>query len=189
MNDPLDFLLHRQSVPMRQLQAPGPDTQTLLRLCDAAIRVPDHGKLTPWRLLTVEGEAKLEMGRRLAQLALENYPDLPPTKLEKERKRYTFAPLIIIVVARIDPENRIPAQEQLLSAGCVAYNLLLGAQALGFGADWRTGWAAHDRKAAQILGLADNERVVGFMHVGTPRRELPERRRASADGFVSAWTP
>ncbi len=189
MNDPLDFLLHRQSVPMRQLQEPGPDAPTLARLCEAVIRVPDHGKLEPWRLITIEGDAKLEMGRRLAARAMEKYPDLPPTKREKELKRYTYAPLIIIVVARIDPENRIPAQEQLLSAGCVAYNVLLGAQALGFGADWRTGWATRDREAAQILGLADNEQIVGFMHVGTPRRELPERRRVAAEGFVTRWTP
>src|SRR5699024_9330961 len=151
-HDPLDLLARRLSVPSRQLQAPGPDAATLERLLEVAIRVPDHGKLVPWRLLVVEGDAKLELGRRLADIAVRRDPELPATKQEKERKRYTWAPLVVIVVARIDDVSRIPAQEQLLSAGCVAYNLLLGAQALGFGAQWLTGWAAYDREAARLLG-------------------------------------
>lgn len=188
MTDPLHFLARRQSVPSRQLQAPGPDHETLARLLEVAVRVPDHGKLTPWRLVTVQGEAKLQLGRRLAELAATKNPDIPEPKKEKERTRYTFAPLVIVVVARIDPESRIPGQEQLLSAGCVAYNLLLGAQALGFGAQWLTGWAAYDRDAARLLGLAENERVVGFVHIGTPKRDMPERERPLPATVTSTWT-
>jgi len=188
MHDPLHFLLERHSVPLRQLEAPGPDAAEQARLFAAAIRVPDHGKLTPWRLITLAGEAKLAFGERLLQLAVRKDPDLPPARREKESQRYTFAPLVVAVIARVQ-EGRIPQQEQILSAGCVAYNLLLGAQALGYGAQWVTGWAAYDRDAAALLGLAANERVIGFVHIGTPKLHVPERERPPLDTLVSDWTP
>jgi nitroreductase len=188
MDDPLHSLLERHSVPSRQLQAPGPDAEEQARLFAAAIRVPDHGKLTPWRLITLQGEAKQAFGERLLELALRKDPDLPPARREKESLRYSFAPLVVAVIARVR-EGRIPEQEQILSAGCVAYNLLLGAQALGYGAQWLTGWAAYDRDAAALLGLAGHERVIGFVHIGTPRLEVPERDRPPVDTLVSDWTP
>lgn len=188
MTDPLHFLAQRLSVPSKQLDAPGPNAATLERLLEVAVRVPDHGKLTPWRLILLEGESKLELGRQLAELKIRKDPDLPEAKQEKERRRYTFAPLIIVVVASIHTETHIPEQEQLLSAGCVAHNLLLGAQAHGFGAQWLTGWAAYDRDAAAILGLGEHERVVGFVHIGTPKRDVPERNRPPLDTIVSTWT-
>ena len=188
MDEPLQILLGRHSVPSRQLAAPGPDADEQARLFAAAIRVPDHGKLTPWRLITLEGEAKLAFGERLLELAVRKDPELPPARREKESQRYTFAPLVVAVVARVQ-EGRIPEQEQILSAGCVAYNLLLGAQALGYGAQWLTGWAAYDRDAADLLGLAGDERVIGFVHIGTPKLEVPERDRPPVDTLVSGWTP
>ncbi|GAB3027208.1 nitroreductase [Oleiagrimonas citrea] len=187
-DDALHVLLNRCSVPSRQLEAPGPDASELEHLLTGAIRVPDHGKLEPWRLVTLQGDAKLEFGRRLAQRAVERDPDLPPAKREKETLRYTFAPLVVTVIARIQ-EGRIPEQEQLLSAGCVAYNLLLGAQAMGYGAQWLTGWAAYDPEVAGILGLAAHERVVGFVHIGTPKLDVPQRDRPDLADIVSAWTP
>jgi nitroreductase len=186
--DPLDFLAARTSAPSKQLESPGPDETTLKRLLEIAIRVPDHGKLVPWRLLILRGEAKAELGRRLAELAIAKQPDMPEKKKDKERRRYSFAPLVIAVIARIDAESRIPEREQLLSAGCVAYNLLLGAQALGFGAQWLTSWAAYDRDAAAILDLADNECIAGFIHIGTPKRDVPERVRPPLESVVSTWT-
>ncbi len=188
MTDALQFLDQRRSTPSRQLEAPGPDTATLERLLESAVRVPDHGKLTPWRLIILEGEAKQTLGRRLAELALRNRPDMPEAKQDKERKRYSHAPLVIVVVASLQTDSRIPDQEQLLSAGCVAHNLLLGAQALGFGAQWLTGWAAYDSEAAAILGLAEHERVVAFVHIGTPKRDIPERDRPPLERIVSTWT-
>ncbi|HET7268693.1 MAG TPA: nitroreductase [Oleiagrimonas sp.] len=189
MNDPLHLLAERRSAPSRQLGEPGPDAATLERLLSEAVRVPDHGKLTPWRLLVLHGEAKLELGRQLAAMALTKHPDMPEAKQNKERHRYTHAPLVIAVISRRDPASRIPEQEQLLSAGCVAYNLLLAAQGLGFGAQWLTGWAAYDRDAADVLGLADDEHVIGFVHIGTPRVDIPERVRPALADVVSTWTP
>jgi nitroreductase len=184
----LDFLLHRHSVPSRQLGEPAPDETALRSMLEAAIRVPDHGKLVPFRLALLRGEAKLSFGQRLAELALRKNPDMASSKQEKERQRYTFAPLVVVVISRIDGQSKVPEIEQRLSAGCVAYNLLLAAGARGFGAQWLTGWAAYDTDAAALLGLADNEQVVGFVHIGTPVMDVPDRERPALDELVSAWT-
>ena len=185
----LEFLNQRRSVPSRQLGEPGPDAAQLRQILEAAIRVPDHGKLVPWRLLVIRGEARLELGARLAKIHVAIEPDIPPSVIEKDRDRFNFAPLIVAVIARIEADHpKIPAQEQLLSAGCVAYNLLLGAQALGFGAQWLTGWAAYDDEVARLLGLGANERVVAFVHVGTAKEPAPERARPAIADVWSEWT-
>jgi len=186
---PLEVLNQRRSVPSRQLGEPGPDDAQLRELLGAAIRVPDHGKLAPWRLLVIRGDARARLGAALAAMHLRHEPDAPPAVIEKDRERFNFAPLIVAVIARIEADHpKIPAQEQLLSAGCVAYNLLLGAQALGFGAQWLTGWAAYDREAATLLGLAENERIVSFVHIGTAREPAPERTRPALESVVSEWS-
>lgn len=189
MTDPLDLLNQRRSVPSRQLGAPGPDPDQLRRLLTAAVRVPDHGKLAPWRLILLQGEAKLHFGERLAQLALEANPDLPASNHEKNLKRYTYAPLVIAVIGSPVAESKVPEIEQLMSAGCVCYNLLNGAQALGFGAQWLTGWAAYDARVHDLLGLAGHEKIVGFVHVGTAALEAPERDRPDIGTLVSTWSP
>ena len=177
-SDLLIALQSRRSVPSKQLGGPGPDEATQLRMLQAAARVPDHGKLVPWRLLTIAGETRAALGEKLAQIHQRIEPDIAPALLMKDRERFTFAPLIIAVIARIDEHHpKIPAQEQLLSAGCIAYNLLLGAQALSFGAQWLTGWAAYDADAAALLRLGANERIVAFVHIGTQREAAPERTR------------
>jgi nitroreductase len=154
----------------------------------AAIRVPDHGKLAPWRLVVIRGEARAKLGAALAEMHLRREPGAPPAAIEKDRTRFDHAPLIVAVVARIEADHpKVPPQEQLLSAGCVAYNLLLGAQAQGFSAQWLTGWAAYDREAASLLGLADDERIVAFVHIGTAREPAPERTRPALDSVVSEW--
>ena len=184
----IDSLNQRRSVPSRQLGEPGPDPDQLDALLRAAIRVPDHGKLVPWRLLVIRGEARARLGAALAAIHARNEPAIAPSALDKDRERFTHAPLIVAVVARIEDNHpKIPAQEQLLSAGCVACNLLLGAQALGFGAQWLTGWAAYDSDAAALLGLAANERVIAFVHVGTPNEPAPERHRPELADVVSEW--
>jgi nitroreductase len=126
MSPPLSLLQQRHSVPSRQLGEPAPDAATLNALLQASIRVPDHGKLVPFRLLQMEGEAKLRFGERLAEIAARNMSQLSESKLEKERLRYTFAPLVVVVIACLDPHSKVPAIEQKLSAGCVAHNILLG---------------------------------------------------------------
>ncbi len=186
--DSLDFLNARRSTPARQLGEPGPDAAQLDQLLTAAIRVPDHGKLTPWRLLLIRGEARARLGERLAEIHRRKEPDIADSALTKDRERYSFAPAIVAVIARIDAQHaKIPQQEQLLSAGCVAYNLLLGAQALGFGAQWLTGWAAYDADVGALLGLSAQERIVSFVHIGTAREAAPERTRPALADVVSEW--
>jgi len=185
----LDFLEGRRSLPSRQLGAPGPTPEQLERLLTAAIRVPDHGKLTPWRLLLIRGEDRARLGAALAEIHVRADPGVPPAVVQKDRDRFNFAPLIVTVIARVEPNHpKVPEQEQVLSAGYVAYNLLLGAQALGFGAQILTGWAAYDRDVAQLLGLGANERVVAYVHIGTAREEAPERLRPQLSDVVGEWT-
>ena len=189
MPDSLALLQQRHSVPSRQLGEPAPDEASLQALLEAAIRVPDHGKLVPFRLILLRGDAKLQFGERLAAVAMRNNPEMAGAKLEKERRRYTFAPLVIAVIVRIHAGSTVPEIEQKLCAGNVAHNLLLGAFALGYGAQWLTGWAAYDRGAAAVLGLAGNEHVVGFVHIGTPRIEIPERDRPALGDVLETWAP
>lgn len=184
----LDFLEDRRSVPSRQLGEPGPDPEQLERLLAAAIRVPDHGKLTPWRLLLIRGPARASLGDALAEIHGRADPGVPPAVLQKDRERFNFAALIIAVIARVEPGHpKVPEQEQVLSAGYIAYNLLLGAQALGFGAQILTGWAAYDREVAALLGLGEKERIVAFVHIGTAREAAPERIRPALADLVSEW--
>lgn len=187
MSNPLSLLELRHSVPSRQLGEPAPDEATLRELLAAAIRVPDHGNLVPFRLVRLQGEDKRVWGEKLVELALRKRPDMSPAKLEKERGRYSYAPLIVVVVARLHERGKVPEIEQVLSAGCVAHNLLLGASALGFGAQWLTGWAAYDEDAARLLGLDDHERIVGFVHIGTAREDLPDRERPRLEDVLSTW--
>lgn len=189
MSDSLSLLQHRYSAPSRQLGEPAPDAATLRTLLEAAIRVPDHGKLVPFRLLQMEGEAKLRFGEQLADIAIRNTPEMSESKREKERLRYTFAPLLLVVIARIDPDSKVPEIEQKLSAGCVAHNILLGTYALGFGAQWLTGWAAYDPEAASLLGLKSNEGVIGFIHIGTAQIHIPDRDRPALADVLDSWAP
>ncbi|BBD79576.1 nitroreductase family protein [Aerosticca soli] len=184
-----ELLRQRRSVPARQLTAPAPEGDERRALLEAAVRVPDHGKRVPFRLIVLEGAAKTEFGERLARIAAARDPDASVARQAKERERYAHAPLVLVVVARIEPDGKIPESEQLLSAGCVAYNLLLGAEALGYGAQWLTGWAAYDAEVAALLGLAANERIIGFVHIGTPRASAPERARPALERVVTGWTP
>lgn len=184
---PFDLLSGRRSVPSRQLGEPGPSPEQLERLLAAAIRVPDHGKLTPWRLLLIRGAERQRLGAALADIHRRIEPNVPDAVVAKDRERFDFAPLIVAVIARITPDHKVPQQEQILSAGCVAYNLLLGAQALGFGAQWLTGWAAYDRDVAALLGLADQERIISFVHIGTAREPAPERLRPDVSTLVTEW--
>jgi len=187
--DSLHLLDSRRSVPSKQLAEPGPDDATLLRMLQAAVRVPDHGKLVPFRLLRIQGQARHALGEALAARTLQLDPQAPAAAIEKDRARFSHAPLIVTVIARLTPDHKVPEQEQLLSAGCVCFALLQSAQALGFGAQWLTGWAAYDEAIGQMLGLRENEKIAGFIHIGTPRLDVPERERPDVAALLSDWRP
>ena len=187
--DLLRSLDTRRSTPSRQLGPPGPDDATLLRMLRTAVRVPDHGKLVPFRFLRIHGDARHALGEALVARALELDPHASTATLEKDRARFSHAPLIVTVIARLDAGHKVPEQEQLLSAGCVCFALLQSAQALGFGAQWLTAWVAYDAVIGKTLGLQADEKIVGFIHIGTPRMEAPERDRPDAAALLSDWQP
>lgn len=185
----LQALDARRSVPSKQLGEPGPDEATLLRMLTSAVRVPDHGKLVPFRFLRIAGDARQALGEFLAERTLAGDPLTPPAAVRKDRERFSQAPLVITVIATLQPEHKVPEQEQLMTAGCVCFALLQAAQAHGFGAQWLTAWMAYDPAVAGYLGLGEHERVVGFIHIGTPRMQVPERERPDPRALLRDWTP
>lgn len=192
-NKPTDgcaWLDARRSVPAKQLGAPGPDHATLQRMLQSAVRVPDHGKRVPFRFVRIAGDARHALGEALVARMLELDPDAGSGAIEKDRGRFAHAPLVIVVVAVFDPDDgKIPEQERLLSAGCVCFALLQAAQASGFGATWLTGWPAYDPPVHVLLGLRPHERVVGFIHIGTPKMDVPERERPDPRELLSDLPP
>jgi len=177
----------RRSVPAKQLGEPGPDPATLLRMLTSAVRVPDHGKLVPYRFLRIAGDARHSLGAFLAERAVQRDPQVSPAQLDKDRQRFSHAPLIITVIASPRPSPKVPEAEQLMTAGCVCFALLQAAQALGFGAQWLTAWMAFDPVVHARLGLAEGEQIAGFIHIGTPKTEVPERERPDPAALLQDW--
>ena len=181
----LQLLSERRSASAQTLGAPGPtpeETELLLRL---GARVPDHGKLAPWRFVLFEPAAKTAYVARLTALARSQGDGQRTAKLAK----LSAAPLTIAVLSRPDPEAGIPEWEQLLSAGAVCMNLLIAAEAMGYGANWITDWYAYDEAALAILGAERDERVAGFVHIGTPPEPPLERVRPDVAKLTRWWTP
>ena len=182
-----DYLLTRRSVGIGFLKEPGPTPDELAQILTIGMRVPDHGKITPWRLVVIEGAARLQAGEKLAEIAARNNPGLDEASLEIERGRFLPAPVTIGVISSPKEHPKVPEFEQLLSAGNVAFNLLHAAHALGFGASWVTRWYAFDAEAAAMLGARDGERFVGFVHIGTPTAAIEDRPRPALGDIVSRW--
>jgi len=183
----LALLKQRKSTPARLLQDPAPDDATLAILVETALRVPDHGKLEPWRVLAFRGQPRRDFGTWLMQRRLQLPPAPTEAMLEKDRLKFTSAPVVLVVIARIESTERIPEQEQLLSGGCVCFSLLLAAEALGLGAQWLTGWPAYDAGVRGHLGLSAHERILGFIHLGQRAAEPPERLRPRLDQRYALW--
>jgi len=189
LSEGLEILDRRRSVPSRLLAEPGPDEDQLRRMLQSALRVPDHGKLTPWRLLAIRGDARLQLGDFLVERRRQVEPGVADAALDKDRLRFAHAPLVLAVLSCPRDTDRIPLREQLLSAGCVCFALLQAARALGFGAQWLTGWPAYDAEVCRRLGLADGESVAGFIHIGTAQSDIPERQRPDPHALLQEWRP
>ncbi|MDH4612052.1 nitroreductase family protein [Pseudomonas sp. BN102] len=181
----LDALLNR--VSLGRLQEPAPDAAQRELLFRAALRAPDHGYLRPWRFLTIEGEARAKLGELFVSALQAKDPQAPEAAIAKARAMPLRAPLMVVVIATLQAGHKVPEVEQLLSAGCAAHGILLAAHAQGLGAMWRTGDMAYDRNVAAGLGLGEQERIVGFLYLGSvegERRAAPELTPAD---FVKAW--
>lgn len=182
----LDALLNRVSVP--RLLDPAPTAEQREVLFAAAMRAPDHGHLQPWRFLTVEGQAREQLGEILAQAALAQDAEAPQAVVDKARNGPLRAPLVVVVIAKLQDHVKYPKSEQLLAAGCAAHGILLAAYAQGIGAVWRTGELAYSPQVAEGLGLAEGEEVIAFLYLGTPQKEPRVAEKVDLAEFVSAWS-
>ncbi|HXW24102.1 MAG TPA: nitroreductase [Xanthobacteraceae bacterium] len=187
MPDALDLLKTRRSVKPMDLAGPGPSAAEVETLLTIASRVPDHGKLVPWRFVVFEGDARLAAGAVIASAFKDDHDEANAEQVEFERRRLARAPLVIAVVSRAAPHVKIPEWEQVLSAGAAAMNLVHAAYALGFAASWITEWYAYDRRVLDALGLAPHERIVGFVHIGRPARGSEERDRPPLAAIVQRF--
>lgn len=146
---------------------PGPDDLALHTILSAATRAPDHGKLRPWRFTVIRGAGRGRLGALMAKALTRRHPDAKPAQIDKERNKPLRAPMILVVAAKVDQHARIPAIEQILSAGAAAENVMVAAFALGFGCAWRTGEAAYDPDIKAAFDLAPSDAIVGFLYLGT----------------------
>lgn len=181
----LDLLLARVSVP--RLIEPAPDAAQREILFSAALRAPDHGQLRPFRFLTVEGDARERMGALLAEALQQGGGEIEEKALDKARNGPLRAPLVVVVIARLQEHHKVPKSEQLITAGCAAHGVLLAAYALGIGAVWRTGELSYSPHVAKGLGLEADEEVIAFLYLGTPQNPPRVASKVDVVDFVSEW--
>ena len=182
----LNLLAARRSTLAKNMTEPGPSEEEIDLLIKIGSRVPDHGKLFPWRFVVFQDDARLKFGNTLAARFAETHPEAEDVHIEFERSRFMRAPVVIAVISDTVENHKIPEWEQILSAGAVCQNMLIGAQALGYGAQWLTEWYAFDKVTKTALGLKPGERVAGFIYVGSSSAPLTERPRKAAR--VERWT-
>jgi nitroreductase len=187
MPDALDLLKTRRSAKPNDLAGPPPTDADVETLLTVASRVPDHGKLAPWRFIVFAGDGRARAGEIIAAAYAAKYADATPDQIADEKTRLTRAPLVIAVVSRAVPHVKIPEWEQVLSAGAAAMNLVLAAYALGFAGTWITEWYAYDRRVLDALGLAPHEKIVGFIHIGRQGERPEDRPRPPLSEIVTQF--
>jgi nitroreductase len=185
--DALDLLKSRRSVKPREMNSPGPSPAELDTILTIGARVPDHGKLAPWRFIVFEGDARVRAGDIIAKVFARKNPQATAAEIEVERKRLTDAPLVIGIVSFTRPHPKVPAFEQELSAGASAMNIVTAATALGYGACWLTGWFAFDRDVLEGFGLKPDEKLAGLVHIGTPSKPSEDRPRPQLSEIVTRF--
>lgn len=187
-NPVLDLLLTRRSVKPDMLTEPGPSAAERDTMLTIAARVPDHKKIAPWRFVVFEGEARARFGDVMAAACkAEDKAEPSPVRLETERTRFLRAPLVVAVISRVQPGNKPPEWEQVLSAGASAFNLCLAANAMGYGTCWITEWVAYSPMVATGLHLRENERIAGFVYIGTAKEKPADRERPALSDIVKQW--
>ncbi len=187
MPDALTLLKTRRSVKPMELAGPPPSGAELDTMLTVAARVPDHGKLKPWRFIVFEGQAREAAGNVIAEIFRAEHPEASADQIEFERKRLARAPLVVAVVSRAAPHVKIPEWEQQLSAGAAAMNLVTAAHAMGFAASWITEWYAYNRPVLAKLGLGEDERVAGFVHIGHAQKPPEDRDRPQLAEIVTRY--
>ena len=178
----------RRSVPLRGFTDAAVAPADLDRMLAIAARTPDHGRLVPWRFIILEGEARRRAGSAFDALYARRNPDLAPAKHDMWTLYLLRAPVTVILVSRIDPDAKIPAWDQELSAGAAGMNLINAATALGYAAQWLLKWPGRDAEAAALVGVGADERVAGFIHLGRQSEKPADRPRPALADVVTRWT-
>lgn len=184
----LNLLHSRKSASVKAMKEPGPTPAQLAEILDCAVRVPDHGKLTPWRFVLFEGEARAAFGAVLRQRWSALNPTHGADSLDFVSRLFLRAPTVLVVVSKAAPHPKIPEWEQVMSAAAVCQNILLAATALGVGCQWNTDWIAYDREVMAAMGLQPHEKIAGVIYLGTPSADLEDRPRPDAQSLVTRWS-
>ena len=187
-SETIDFLTTRRSTVARMMDGPGPSDDELKKIMEAGMRVPDHGRLTPWRFIVIRGDARDTIGNVIADAFKKNNPDAIEEQIENEQERLTRAPVVIAVVSRVQKEHKIPEWEQVLSAGAACQTMLIAAQSMGYAAQWLTEWYAYDADVKAAIGAESDDEIAGFVYLGTGTGELSDRARPDYDDIVSEWS-
>ena len=187
LSSPLAFLKTRKSGSAKALGSPGPSPAQLSEILEIAVRVPDHGKLMPWRFVLFEGAARSDIGKTFAVRWKALHPEHGEEMLAFHRELFLRAPVVLAVVSTAAPHAKIPEWEQLLSSAAVCYNIVLAATAMGFDAQWQTDWVAYDAETIVAMGLKGSERVSGFVYIGTTTAPLEERPRPDPQALLTRW--
>lgn len=187
MSETLELLLKRRSVKAKDMVEPGPDDQTLRTILKAAARVPDHGKLAPWRFVLFEGKARARFGDVLARVAKDNHPEMDDDTAAAQAALMTRAPTVVAVVFSPSDKKPIPEWEQVLSCGAVCQNLLVATHASGFVGQWLTGWPTYDEQVAKAMGLKSHEKVAAYIYIGSQAEAPDERPRPELDLLITRW--
>jgi nitroreductase len=183
----LSLLKTRKSASVKAMREPGPTPDELKTILEIAVRVPDHGKLTPWRLVLFEGEARRKFGEIIKARWQELHPEHGADSMAFQAGLFLRAPTVLVVVSKAGPHVKIPEWEQVLSAGALTQNILLAAAALGVGAQWNTDWIAYDAEIMKAMGLSDSEKIVGIVYFGTPAAALEDRPRPDPESLITRW--
>jgi nitroreductase len=182
----MDLLLSRRSGSAKTMTGPGPDSEQLKTILTAAARVPDHGKITPWRFIIFEGESRARMGELLAECAAKDR-NFTPIQVELEKQRFLRAPVVLAIVSRLRERIPIPIWEQQLSSGAVCQTILIAAHAMGFVAQWISEWYAYDHEVLERIGLKAGERIAGYIYIGHPSAPLEDRPRPNIDALITRF--
>ena len=185
----LTLLKTRKSASAKAMTAPGPTPEQLAQILEIAVRVPDHGKLAPWRFILWEGDARRSFGEVMKARWHELHPEHGADALAFVAGMFMRAPTVLGVVSTAAEHPKIPVWEQQLSAGAVCMNILSAATALGLGCQWNSDWIAYDAEIARSMGLAPHERIAGLIYLGTPAAPLEDRPRPDAAQLLTRWQP
>lgn len=183
-----DLLMTRRSVRTREMAGPGPDRATIEKILAAGMRVPDHGKLAPWRFIVLEGEAREKLGKAISDGMIAEFESNPKTA-EKMSGYATQAPTLIVAIYSPNTDRPIPEWEQQLSTGAACQNMMIAATALGYGAQWLTGWASYSKYVTRALKMASQEKIAGFIFFGEHTCQPAERPRPNPEDHITWGWP